>query len=111
MFAHSPIWFTSLTYISEKFSLIFLPSEIQDQVQWSGWLLLGGLVTYEVLGLLGPIKVIDRASHLGGMVVGVLCAQVYKTKELNTGEVNERKSRTRISWYDIVMGKQGGGEK
>lgn len=96
-------------HADEKFSLIFLPSEIQDKVQLSGWMLLSGLVAYEVFSLLGPIKVVDRASHLGGMAVGVVCAQVYKKNEQKSGEVKERKRR--IPWYDIVMGKQGGGEK
>ena len=93
-------------HADEKFSPVFLPSDLQDKLQLSGWMLLSGLVAYEVFGLFGPIKVVDRASHLGGMAVGVVCAQVYKKNEQKSGEVKERKRR--IPWYDIVMGKQGG---
>ena len=82
---------------------------MRDRVNLQGWMILGGLVGYEVFRLFGPIKIVDRASHLGGMAVGVIAAQMYKKNEQKSGDVKERKRR--LPWYNIVMGKNGGGDK
>lgn len=71
-------------------------------------MLLGGMVAYEVFRYISPIKTIDHAAHLGGMVVGVLSAQLYKMNAERSAEKREKKHHLR--WYQILTGQVGGGE-
>ena len=98
--------FLWLTNHSEKFSIIFLPKDIQDRIQLSGWMLLAGLTGWEIFRLFGPISVVDRASHLGGMAVGVIWAQALKSNRPKGEGAKEKKIR--LSWYSILMGNPGG---
>ena len=66
---------------------------------------MSGLVAFEVILFLRPLKMVDHAAHLGGMMTGVISAQVYKMRQEKRGEKKEIKQPAR--WYEIVLGKQG----
>jgi membrane associated rhomboid family serine protease len=86
-----------------------VPSGAQEQLQFTGWFVLTVLVVYEVIKFMSPLKDIDHASHLGGMLVGVISAQMYKSNEEKSGEKREGKKHLR--WYEILLGKQAAIDK
>lgn len=66
---------------SKQFSLIFLPESLKDTLSIKGWTILLGLFLWEGFSLLRPVRRIDHAGHLGGLIVGLLSAQMMETQE------------------------------
>lgn len=63
---------------SKQFSLIFLPDSLRDTLSLKGWMLLVAFFVYEGVNLFRPLRSIDHAGHIGGMLVGLASAQMME---------------------------------
>ncbi|RMD42734.1 hypothetical protein DV735_g2450, partial [Chaetothyriales sp. CBS 134920] len=68
-------------HANEKFSFIFMTEEQRERIKFSGSTVLGCLVVFELVRFFLPVKTTDHASHLGGMLAGVIGAELWKRNE------------------------------
>ncbi|RMZ87168.1 hypothetical protein DV736_g5596, partial [Chaetothyriales sp. CBS 134916] len=86
-------------HANEKFSFIFMTEEQREKIKFSGWTVLSCLVVLEIVRFFLPIKTTDHASHLGGMLAGVIGAEMWKRNE----GVVEGKQKRRLRWYEHLV--------
>ncbi|RMZ76024.1 hypothetical protein DV738_g5149, partial [Chaetothyriales sp. CBS 135597] len=68
-------------HANEKFSFIFMTEEQREKIKFSGSTVLSCLVVFELVRFFLPVKTTDHASHLGGMLAGVIGAELWKRNE------------------------------
>ncbi|KAK6383041.1 hypothetical protein LTS17_003711 [Exophiala oligosperma] len=70
----------------DRFSIMFLPKDLAEQLSFDGRSLLIALGALQVFGSLRPVKKIDYFDHLVGMAVGAVSAWWWQSnKEKNGG--------------------------
>jgi len=57
----------------------------------------------QVIGFLSPLKKIDYASHLMGILAGLVTAEWWKRNEEESAVKRDQKKTFR--WYEVVLGK------
>lgn len=67
-------------------------------------MLLVALLAYEGVNLFRPLRTIDHAGHLGGMLVGVASAQMMEKREPKHGGDKHRSSPLHGAFYDLRDG-------
>jgi len=60
------------------------------------------MVAYEIFGYFSPLKSVDHAAHIAGVVVGLISAEWWKRNLEASGESRKRNLR----WYELLLGKQ-----
>lgn len=60
------------------------------------------MLVYEGVNLFRPLRTIDHAGHLGGMLVGLASAQMMEKREPKSG--NQFKSPLHGAFYDLRDG-------
>jgi hypothetical protein len=91
---------------SKQFSLIFLPDSLKEALSIKGWAILLGLFVYEGISLFRPLRRIDHAGHLGGLVAGIIAAQMMeKPAAASRGHDGKpTKSTLHAAFYDLRDG-------
>ena len=65
-------------------------------------MLLAAMLVYEGVNLFRPLRTIDHAGHLGGMLVGIASAQMMEKRESRRGD--QHKGMLHGAFYDLRDG-------
>ncbi|KAH8425715.1 rhomboid family intramembrane serine protease [Aspergillus melleus] len=68
-------------HLNDSFTIFFLPKEWQEVVSAPGYVLLAGLVLFDIVGMRAKAVQVDYWAHLGGFLIGILWAAAYKRQE------------------------------
>ncbi|KAI9039504.1 rhomboid protease PCP1 [Aspergillus affinis] len=82
-------------HLNDSFTVFFLPKEWQEVVSAPGYVLLAGLVLFDIVGMRAKAVQVDYWAHLGGFLVGILWAAAYKRQE-------KERFRNR-SWFERYL--------
>ncbi|KAK1150309.1 hypothetical protein N8T08_000211 [Aspergillus melleus] len=82
-------------HLNDSFTIFFLPKEWQEVVSAPGYVLLAGLVLFDLVGMRAKAVQVDYWAHLGGFLIGILWAAAYKRQE-------KERFRNR-SWFERFL--------